>query len=343
MHEAIASLAGLKMTTKNIASLHQGVAQIIPRIAKLRGRAPWLVLPSTNALLELAQKQDRSEQGRDILVKQIAQPRQQLVLICQHCGAERDFHGRCPITNGRWISLVCQPCNTISTINKWQCVCNTPWHTCHRHAPIGFHITRPPKRNLSRLTRRRTHNKLSPLGTCDAQPVKRVHHDHHKDRSQPPILRAATGHHTRTPHNTTTTHKQRKLNTPEHLCKNTALATSRVLQRYVERGDVKQPKTLATTSTECVGHRTKVKAAEAFISTTERIVKRLRPSLVSDDSGGAAAGIPGCDSLHPGSSSSGREWTRLRQVDGNPSVVGGRAGNPVPPINLMHIHSHSVT
>ncbi len=306
LHEAIASLAGLKMTAKNTGGLHQGVAQVLPRNIKQRGRAPWLEQHSTSALLELVQKQERTEQGRNILERQVVRPRPQLVLVCQHCGAERDFHSRCPIANGRWIGLVCQPCNTISTINKWHCVCNTPWHTCHQHAPIGFHITKPPKRILSKLTKKRPLGKLSPLGTCDGQPVQRVHHRHNKDPNHPPVLEAATGHQPRTPRTTTTTNKHRKLAVPGNLFTNTAMASSLTLQRYLERGDVLPQKASSTATPECVGQRAKVKAAEAFASTTERLYKKLRLSLASRNSGGAASGVVGCESQHSNMTSSSK-------------------------------------
>ncbi len=297
LHEAIALLAGLKMTEKNATALHQGAAQVLPKNIKQRGRAPWLEQHRSNALLELAQKQERTEKGHNILERQGVRPRPQLVLVCQHCGTERDFHSRCPIANGRWISLVCQPCNTISTINKWHCVCNTPWHTCQQHAPIGFQISKPPKRTLSKLTKRRPTPKLSPLGICGGQPVKRVHHKQIKDLNHSRDLEAATGHKPQVPRTTTTANRRQRLAVPTHLCTDPTLASSQKLQRYLERGDVIKPKASSTGTSECAGRRAKVKAAEVFSSTTERLYQKLRQSLASRN-GGDTTGCVECESQH---------------------------------------------
>ncbi len=125
------------------------------------------------------------------------------------------------------------------------------------------------------------------------------------------------------------------------------MATSQIIQKYLDRGDIRPPKASRTTSPETVGKRTSAKAAEVFVSTTERLLKRLRPSLRLSNSGGSAAGSSGSNSqLYLSTPSSGtprsKECVQDRQVDGNPSVVGG-AGKPEPLINLTPSHSYPVT
>ena len=132
---------------------------------------------------------------------------------------------------------------------------------------------------------------------CDSQPVTHMRHRHDKDLNLPRGLNAAKGRKPQRVITTITTNKRQRLAVPTHLCTDPALATSQKLQRYLERGDVIKPKASSTGTSECAGRRAKVKAAEVFSSTTERLYQKLRQSLASRN-GGDTTGCVECESQH---------------------------------------------
>ncbi len=105
------------------------------------------------------------------------------------------------------------------------------------------------------------------------------------------------GHKPQIAFTTTTTDKRQRLTVPTKLQSDPALASSQKLQRYLERGDVVRPKAATTVISEIAGRRSKVRAAELFTSTTERLCKKFRPSLTCLTGANAAGNVDG-DRLH---------------------------------------------
>ena len=44
-----------------------------------------------------------------------------------------------------WKQIPCSTCERNTSASKWKCGCDTQWHRCQTHRPLGFDLP-PPKR-----------------------------------------------------------------------------------------------------------------------------------------------------------------------------------------------------
>ena len=168
MHEAMAALGGLKPTTKNLDALHVGNSKVTTRRLKLRGQAPWNTLPAGNHLVLLAAKHNSRAKAQELVNKQIEAADPSLTIRCPDCSTTKELFNRSPLSNGRWITVICRECNRSKAVNKWHCTCGTPWCTCPQHGPTGFRISKKLRsKSIPTVLRRLRRCKLAPLGQRD--------------------------------------------------------------------------------------------------------------------------------------------------------------------------------
>ncbi len=311
----MATLAGLKPTTRNLQDLHKGEAKAVVRKLKQRGRAPWLELELSEDLGKLAEKLKTKAKARKLLEQQDGNVSVELELACQTCDARRILRDRCPINNGKWRLMLCRECNTTRTLNKWHCSCGTPWHTCSEHAQVGFSVRTRQSTSL-RLKRRTTGkmHKLPPLG--QQQKARKPHASHKrcttttKTTEHGPMHNANTDisnlqpvvHEQRHHH-----HKRRRLEETTKLgSQQTLFKSIQYLQHYLATGVVQQTG-LARKKAVAAGDASEPKVRKGKSSQlklacqrqlqTERLFQRFRPSLSertnqSTDTAGVGGGHP---------------------------------------------------
>ena len=139
LHLCLLSLT-TKVTAKAIEACASGRHKVHPRLISLRGPPPWQHLADNGAVFPaLAEKllgriatTPSTEAAPNVL------SRLTMVLVCPSCGHGRYAKRINLVTQARWASLRCTACQTTKRAGRWLCECNLLWHTCPRHADVGF-------------------------------------------------------------------------------------------------------------------------------------------------------------------------------------------------------------
>ena len=63
-----------------------------------------------------------------------------LDVYCHVCNKHRLLHRQTLLNRITWKPLFCSSCSLSRKASKWLCKCNTPWHSCSFHRPLGVQI-----------------------------------------------------------------------------------------------------------------------------------------------------------------------------------------------------------
>ena len=155
LHQAMATLAGMKPTARNLELLAEGKFQSNVRPLRQRQHPPWLQLQTARSLPQaVGNLMARTEnQQAD---ESIPPP---LRIHCPHCDRSRLLQGTSPLRKGTWIAPLCRGCHRSARINRWSCDCGSLWASCATHAQQGFKQKPKPPKPVAAPS---THARLTP-------------------------------------------------------------------------------------------------------------------------------------------------------------------------------------
>ena len=59
-------------------------------------------------------------------------------IFCKQCNTALEAKFMSLYRTGKWKAVECRVCCVSMSCKQWFCSCGVPWHSCERHANIGF-------------------------------------------------------------------------------------------------------------------------------------------------------------------------------------------------------------